>query len=109
MTFAELVPKLGAFLSRVYIACGYFLIWNNALTIATPRECAICAPFVNHSAAAPMSFGYFEWIVLGLVAWALGVLVVLILMRMAGDGDRAARDAEKNFIPYSDVTITATG
>ena len=56
-----------------------------------------------------MYFGYFEWIVLGLVAWVLCVLFVLILMRMAGDGDRAARDAEERFFPYSDDTITAIG
>jgi hypothetical protein len=45
-------------------------------------------------------------IMLGLVGWALAVLVVLVLMRMSGDQDRAARQAEKLLIPYSDVTIT---
>jgi hypothetical protein len=31
------------------------------------------------------------WILLGLIGWALGLEFVLILMRMAGDSDRAAR------------------
>ncbi len=51
----------------------------------------------------------FNWIVLGLAAWALGILVVLILMKMAGDEDRAARHGEKRIDPFSDVTITRSG
>ena len=50
-----------------------------------------------------------DWILLGLVAWVLGVVFVLILLRMAGDQDRAARHAEKEIIPYSDITITRSG
>ncbi len=46
------------------------------------------------------------WIVLGLVGWALGLLATLVLMRMAGEQDRAARREEKRLDPYSDVTIT---
>jgi len=46
------------------------------------------------------------WILLGLVGWTLGLLVVLALMRMAGDQDRAARHEQKRIDPYSDVTIT---
>ena len=53
--------------------------------------------------------GDLNWIVLGLVAWALGLLVAIILMRMAGDQDRAARHAEKSLDRYSDVTITRSG
>lgn len=49
------------------------------------------------------------WIVLGLVGWALGLIVVLTLFRMAGDQDRAARHEQKRLDPYSDVTITQTG
>ena len=49
------------------------------------------------------------WIVLGLVAWTLGLLFALVLMRMAGDQDRAARHEQKRIDPYSDVTITPTG
>jgi hypothetical protein len=49
------------------------------------------------------------WIVLGLVAWGLGVLFVLLLLRMAGDQDRNARHAQKNVDPFSDVTITRPG
>jgi hypothetical protein len=51
---------------------------------------------------------HLDWILLGLVVWALGALVALILLRMAGDQDRAARHAEKSLVPYSDVTITRT-
>ena len=47
-----------------------------------------------------------SWIVLGLVGWALGFLVVMVLMRMAGEQDRAARHEQKRIDPYSDVTIT---
>jgi len=45
-------------------------------------------------------------IVLGFIGWALVQMVVLVLMRMSSDQDRAARHAEKLLIPYSDVTIT---
>jgi len=50
-----------------------------------------------------------KWILLGLVAWGLGLLVALILFRMAGDQDRAARHSQKQIIPHSDVTITHFG
>jgi hypothetical protein len=48
------------------------------------------------------------WIVL-VVGWALGVLFVLVLMRMAGNQDREARHEQKRLDPYSDVTITRPG
>jgi hypothetical protein len=48
-------------------------------------------------------------ILLGLVGWTLGVLFVIILCRMAGSQDRAARHAEKKLDPFSDVTITRPG
>ena len=50
-----------------------------------------------------------SWIVLGLVGWALGLAFVLVLMRMAGDQDRAARHEQKRIDPHSDVTITRSG
>lgn len=50
-----------------------------------------------------------SWIVLGLVGWALGLVVVLALFRMSGDQDRAARHEQKRLDPYSEVTITRTG
>jgi hypothetical protein len=50
-----------------------------------------------------------NWIVLGLVGWALGLVLVLALFRMAGDQDRAARHEQKRLDPYSDVTITRAG
>ena len=53
-----------------------------------------------------MSLG---WVLLGLVGWALGLVVVLALFRMAGDQDRAARHEQKRLDPYSDVTITRSG
>jgi len=50
-----------------------------------------------------------SWIMLGVVGWALGLIVVMTLFRMAGDQDRAARHEEKRLDPYSDVTITRAG
>ena len=50
-----------------------------------------------------MSLG---WILLGVVGWLLGLLLVLVLMRMASDQDRAARHEQKRRDPFSDVTIT---
>ena len=47
--------------------------------------------------------------VLGIVGWLLGLLFVLVLMRMAGDQDRAARHEPKRIDPYSGVTITRSG
>ena len=47
-----------------------------------------------------------SWIILGLVGWALGFLFVMVLMRMSGDEDRAARHQQKRIDPHSDVTIT---
>jgi hypothetical protein len=49
------------------------------------------------------------WILLGLMGWALGLVVVLALFRMSGDQDRAARHEQKRLDPYSDVTITRSG
>jgi hypothetical protein len=46
------------------------------------------------------------WILLGIVGWALGLVVLLALLRMSGDQDRAARHEQKRLHPYSDVTIT---
>ena len=48
----------------------------------------------------------FTWIVVGLAGWALALVFVLLLMRMAGQQDRAARHGEKKLDPFSDVTIT---
>ena len=50
-----------------------------------------------------------SWILLGLVGWALGLVMVLALFRVAGDQDRAARHEQKRLDPYSDVTITRSG
>ncbi len=46
------------------------------------------------------------WVLLGAVAWAGAMTVVLLLMRMADEQDRAARHAEKRVFPHSDVTVT---
>jgi uncharacterized membrane protein len=54
----------------------------------------------------PMIYG---WIALVIVFWALGMSVVIILMRMAGDQDRAARHSEKELFPFSDVSVTGMG
>ena len=45
-------------------------------------------------------------ILLGLLGWGLGLLFVLVLMRMAGDQNRAARRQHKRLDPLADVTIT---
>lgn len=50
-----------------------------------------------------------NWILLILVAWVLGVLFVLILMRMAGDQDRNARRQQKDIDPFAEVTVTRPG
>jgi hypothetical protein len=50
-----------------------------------------------------------SWIMLGIVGWALGLVFVLALMRMAGDQDRDARHQQRRIDPYSDVTITRFG
>ena len=50
-----------------------------------------------------------DWVALGLVGWALLSAFALLLFRMSGDQDKQARDAEKELIPYSDVTITQYG
>lgn len=46
------------------------------------------------------------WIVLGFLGWGLGMFFVLVLMRIAGDEDRAARLLEKRLFPHSDVDVT---
>jgi len=47
-----------------------------------------------------------NWILLGLLGWGLGLLFVLVLMRMAGGQDRAARREQKRIDPLADITIT---
>jgi hypothetical protein len=37
------------------------------------------------------------------------MLFVMVLLRIAGDSDRAARHAQKKVDPYADVTITRSG
>ena len=51
----------------------------------------------------------YGWIVLLVVLWALGVTLALVLVRMASDQDRAARNSEKRHFLFSDVDITQTG
>ena len=48
----------------------------------------------------------FTWIVVSLPGWALALVFVLVLMRMAGQQDRAARHGQKKLDPFSGVTIT---
>ena len=47
--------------------------------------------------------------IVGVIGWALGLVIVLTLFRMSGDQDRAARHAEKRLDPFSDVEITQNG
>jgi hypothetical protein len=48
-------------------------------------------------------------LIVGVIGWALGLVIVLALFRMSGDQDRAARHAEKRLDPFSDVEITQNG
>jgi len=50
-----------------------------------------------------------SWILLGLIGWAIGLLLLLILMRMARAQDRAARHAQKRLDPFTEATITELG
>ncbi len=50
-----------------------------------------------------------NWILLAVVGWSLILVFVVLLLRMAGDQDRAARHVERKLVPYSDVTITRFG
>ena len=79
-----------------------FLIWRKSRPVSPAPEC----PLRRYIARRRMSL---SWIVLGLVGWALGLLFVLALMRMAGDQDRAARHEQRRLDPLSDVTITRFG
>ena len=49
------------------------------------------------------------WILLGVIAWVLGLVLVLALFKMSGDKDREARHEQKRLDPYTDVTITRPG
>jgi hypothetical protein len=49
------------------------------------------------------------WILLGLAFWTVGFGFLLVLMRMSGDEDRAARHDEHRMHPFSDVPITQFG
>jgi hypothetical protein len=53
--------------------------------------------------------GWGGWILLGIVGYALAMLGVFVLFRVSSDADRNARRAEKELIPYSDVSITHWG
>ena len=46
------------------------------------------------------------WLFLLLVVWALGLLIALLLVRMSGDRDRAARHERKGIDQDADVTNT---
>ena len=51
----------------------------------------------------------YGWFLLLVVGWAFGLCALLLLFRMAGDQDRAARRAENVLFPFSDVPITEMG
>ena len=53
--------------------------------------------------------GNLFWITLAIVGWAIGLVGVFALMRMAGDEDRAARQQEQLLYPFSDVMVTQAG
>ena len=48
-------------------------------------------------------------LIVGFIAIGIVVLFLYALLKIARDNDRAARHAEKELIPFSDVTVTHTG
>lgn len=80
----------------------HFLDLGQVAALAASSECALR----DQTAGRQVSL---SWIMLGLVGWALGLMFVLVLMRMAGDQDRAARHEQKRLDPFVDVTITRYG
>jgi hypothetical protein len=48
----------------------------------------------------------FAWILFGLLGWALGILLVLVLLQVAGDEQRAARRVERNMNLHSETPVT---
>ena len=48
------------------------------------------------------------WTAFGLIAWSLGFFFVMVLMRMAGDEDRAAARQEKLLDASSEVMVTSS-
>ena len=48
------------------------------------------------------------WILLGLVAWLVGVAFVFVLCQMSGKEDRAAHCAERTLPSFSHGTIAKT-
>jgi len=78
-----------------------FLDLGQVTALLAAPECPLC-----RQAPGDMNL---SWIMLGLVGWALGLLFVIVLMRMAGDQDRAARHQQKRLDPFTDVTITRSG
>ena len=50
-----------------------------------------------------------SWMFLAAVGIGLGWLVTFTLLKIADDNDRAARHAEHELIPLSDVTVTQAG
>lgn len=49
------------------------------------------------------------WMTLVALAVVIGWLVTFTLLKIADDNDRAARHAERELIPFSDVTVTQAG
>ena len=49
------------------------------------------------------------WITLAIVGWAIGLVGLFALMRMAGDEDRAARQQEQLLYPFSELMVTQAG
>ena len=46
------------------------------------------------------------WTLLALVFGALGVLLIVVLLRIANEEDRTARRTQRRIDPFSDVTVT---
>jgi hypothetical protein len=53
--------------------------------------------------------GNLFWLTLAIVGWAMGLVGLLALMRMAGDEDRAAGQQEQLLYPFSDGMVAQPG
>ncbi len=60
----------------------------------------------GHGESNTMTIG---WITIAAIAVGISWLVTFTLLKMADDNDRAARHAERELIPFSDVTVTQAG
>ena len=97
--------------------------WTRMVGTIPPVRCTTAVQFLDLGQVATLAARHnphfliytarlhldLSWIMLVIIGWALGLAFVLVLMRMAGDQDRAARHEQDRIDPYADVTITRAG